>query len=193
MPITVSGNALTVLDELTRKTSDFAPLFGKIGIGLVESIRIELGKGRTPWGEPFAPLGAAGKLQRFRGKTYTKLGDRTTSAFTRHVLGNHVPLNDTRKHIYDRINFVATEDGVIIGIMDSENSKIGRVHQFGATIKPKKGKFLVFQPPGFAGPIFAREVIIPARPYLPIRNRLVDLPAAWTDDISSVILKYLTS
>lgn len=40
------------------------------------------------------------------------------------------------------------------------------VHQFGATIRPKKGQYLKFFLPG--GLVFAKEVTIPARPYLGI-------------------------
>jgi len=44
------------------------------------------------------------------------------------------------------------------------NKVYGAIHQFGGTIKPKAGKFLVFRLGGRT--VFARSVTIPARPFL---------------------------
>ena len=47
------------------------------------------------------------------------------------------------------------------------NKIYAAIHQFGGTIRPKSGEFLVFR--GADGEtVFAREVTIPARPYLGI-------------------------
>lgn len=52
------------------------------------------------------------------------------------------------------------------------------VHQFGATIKPKHASRLVFPGPG--GLIFAKQVTIPARPFMPINPAgNVDVPGPW--------------
>lgn len=52
------------------------------------------------------------------------------------------------------------------------------VHQFGATIKPKTASILRFPGPG--GFIFAKQVTIPARPFMPIGpDGNADLPQAW--------------
>lgn len=52
------------------------------------------------------------------------------------------------------------------------------VHQFGATIRPKNVSLLRF--PGPNGFIFAKEVTVPARPFMPInRANQVDLPQQW--------------
>lgn len=43
------------------------------------------------------------------------------------------------------------------------------IHEFGGIITPKNGEFLVFEVEGFGGwtdKVFARQVEIPARPYL---------------------------
>jgi len=45
------------------------------------------------------------------------------------------------------------------------SSKYAATHQFGATILPKKGEFLVFTGPD-GGLVFARSVTIPARPFM---------------------------
>lgn len=52
------------------------------------------------------------------------------------------------------------------------------VHQFGATIRPKNVSLLRF--PGPNGFIFAKEVTVPARPFMPInQSGQVDLPQQW--------------
>ena len=47
------------------------------------------------------------------------------------------------------------------------NKIYAAIHQFGGTIRPKSGGFLVFRGAG-GETVFAREVTIPARPYLGI-------------------------
>ena len=64
-------------------------------------------------------------------------------------------------------------------------------HQYGATIRPKKGPRLVFRPRGFKHPIFARQVTIPARPFLPIRDGRADLPADWTADVLEALSAFV--
>ena len=61
------------------------------------------------------------------------------------------------------IDYAATPDKVMVG----SNVTYARIHQFGGTIKPKKGKFLKFN--GKDGnPVFVKEVNMPARPYIGI-------------------------
>lgn len=58
------------------------------------------------------------------------------------------------------------------------NLRQARVHQFGATIKPKNATVLRFPGPG--GFIFARQVTIPARPFMPLTSAGdADLPPPW--------------
>lgn len=55
-----------------------------------------------------------------------------------------------------------------------------RVHQFGATIKPKTAKVLAFPGPG--GTVFAKQVTIPARPFMPLsQGGDVAVPPAWVE------------
>jgi len=56
------------------------------------------------------------------------------------------------------------------------NAIYGAVHQFGATIRPKSGKSLVFRLGGKT--VFARKVTIPARPFLPFSVDGKLIPAA---------------
>lgn len=92
------------------------------------------------------------------------------------------PLRDTGR-LYGSITTRREGDGVVVGtnlkIPGSPNS-LGAVHQFGMTIKPKKGPFLVFARPGAKGLVFAKQVTIPARPFMPLdADGKVDLPPAW--------------
>ncbi len=81
------------------------------------------------------------------------------------------PLRDTRR-LLSSIVPAADPAGVTVGT----NVDYAAVHQFGATIKPKKpGGRLVFAGPG--GMIFAKGVKIPARPFLPLdANGATNLP-----------------
>jgi phage virion morphogenesis protein len=83
------------------------------------------------------------------------------------------PLNDTRQHIYNKITHTFDAHSVAIGMNEEVN--IGALHQFG----------------GQAGR--GRKTTIPARPFLPIKNNAVDLPAAWTQEIHDIIKNALTA
>lgn len=72
------------------------------------------------------------------------------------------PLRDTGR-LRASIGQSADRTGVTVGT----NVSYAAVHQFGATIRPKKpGGRLVF--PGAGKMIFARQVTIPARPFMPL-------------------------
>lgn len=94
-----------------------------------------------------------------------------------------VPLNDTRQHIYNRITHTFDSKSVAVGM--NEEVGIGMTHQFGAVIKPKKASRLVFTVGGKK--VFAKQVTIPARPFLPIRNDAVDLPPQWRESLINII------
>jgi phage gpG-like protein len=66
------------------------------------------------------------------------------------------------------------------GIMaKTPSAKFAASHQFGVTIRPKKGPYLIFR--GADGHvIFARSVTLPARPFLGVdEDDRLDLKAAW--------------
>ncbi len=64
-------------------------------------------------------------------------------------------------HLRDSIDYAATPTKVMVG----SNLPYARIHQYGGTIRPKKAKRLVFKGSGDKT-VFAKEVTIPARPYL---------------------------
>jgi phage gpG-like protein len=83
-------------------------------------------------------------------------------------IGGDVPLNDTRQHIYNRITHNLTDNGVEVGMLDNGGEDpIGQTHQFG------RGKIL-------------------ARPFMPIKNGAVDLPADWLDEILETIERHIS-
>lgn len=84
------------------------------------------------------------------------------------------PLRDTGR-LRNSITSLPDQSGVTVGT----NLIYAAVHQFGATIKPKKpGGRLVFEGPN--GTIFAKQVTIPARPFMPLTpDGATDLPAEW--------------
>lgn len=173
------------LNSLKSAMDDMYPVMDKIGDALQNEIRLQLGQGETPWGEPFEPLKRPRKSGRWRER----------------------PLNDTRTHIYDRITHNADRDSVSIGM--NENEDIGAIHQFGGTThhaeQSRLQGFKVNMKTGRSR--FARtgkanfeqwtsrgayDVDIPARPFLPIRNGQVDLPPAWAAEVEKRIKAALT-
>ena len=164
-----------------------------IGEGIVNLVKTDLREKVSPWGDPRKPI-------KWRFGKRARPGD--------------VPLLATRTHIFSRIAARAIPGGVEIGILDSENAQIGRTHQFGATIEREarkqtihlrkvtagkhKGKTLFASPTKHKRTrelevsIRQHAIVIPARPYLPIRqDNTVDLPESWVNEIRALILKAL--
>lgn len=84
----------------------------------------------------------------------------------------------------------ANNSGVTIGT----NRRHARVHQFGATIVPKpenKSGLLVFRG-GDGKPIFARQVEVPQRAFLPKRRPGVPvvLPPLWSTAVARALRRY---
>lgn len=98
------------------------------------------------------------------------------------------PLRDTGR-LQRSISFTATDDGVSVGT----NLRQAALQQFGGTIVPKPGnKRLVFKGP--AGTvIFAKKVVVPARPFMPLRRFGAPpaLPPEWSVAASGAIRAYL--
>lgn len=97
------------------------------------------------------------------------------------------PLRDTGR-LQRSISSRVDADGVTVGT----NLIYAPVHQFGATIVPKKAKRLVFPGPG-GKMIFAKKVVVPARPFLPLRRygATVALPPDWSLLVVRSIKAYL--
>ncbi|MCX4025051.1 phage virion morphogenesis protein [Endozoicomonas sp. SM1973] len=63
-------------------------------------------------------------------------------------------------HLLDSINYVVGIDDVTV----ETNLLYAAIHQYGGIIKPKNGRFLAFQLGSQT--VFAKEVTIPARPFM---------------------------
>lgn len=133
--------------------------------------RIQLGfrMSRTPWGQPWAPL----------NPNLTRRGQ---------------PLRNSGA-LYGSVGVRRTGDAIVVGTnrrTPQGDHNLGAIHQFGANIKPKNGKFLVWAVPGRKGLVFAEEVTIPARPFMPIRpSGQVDLPPDWARSALSAMARAL--
>lgn len=139
------------LRKLGDELSDPSDALDAIGLSLAANIRDNLGQGLDYRGTPFAPL--KNPNERRTGKS-----PRVSPE----------PLNDTRLHIYKRINHqLEGRDAVAVGLLDTPPSEesIGPVHQFG---DPRRN--------------------IPARPFLPITpTGQPDIPQDWEDEIVDII------
>lgn len=138
------------MDKLAEAVSNLHAPMAAIGAGLVANIQLGIREGLTPWGDSFAPL-------------------KNLRSSNRDARKSDIPLNDTRAHIYDKINYKAGTDSVEVGMFD--DAPIGEVHQFGS----KKNN-------------------IPARPFLPIDEQgNVNLPADWGLEIEGILLDHFKS
>lgn len=92
------------------------------------------------------------------------------------------PLLDTGR-LRNSITHRASRSSVEIGT----NFPYAPTHQYGATIRPRRARFLVFKPPGFKRPIFAKQVTIPARKFLPTDG----LPPDYRSTVLAALVPYL--
>ncbi|GAB0119472.1 phage virion morphogenesis protein [Acidisoma sp. 7E03] len=128
------------IGKLRKLTQDWTPLMSAIGTSLVSTTQRRFNEGRDPQGNFWKPLNPS--------YARVKQGPRTLVG-----LGLEGGLQGS-------ITFVPSSRDVTVG-----TPKVyGAVHQFGATIKPKNGKVLVFRMA--QGVTFARKVTVPARPFL---------------------------
>lgn len=97
------------------------------------------------------------------------------------------PLRDTGR-LQRSITSSADSTGVTVGT----NLVYAPTHQFGATIVPKNKPWLVFKGPN-GRLVFAKKVVVPARPFMPIRkgSSTVALPPDWSVQVVRAIKSYL--
>lgn len=95
------------------------------------------------------------------------------------------PLRDTGR-LQRSITANADAQGVTIGT----NVRYASVHQFGAVIRPRRARRLVF--PGPNGRlIFAKQVTVPARPFMPLLDRnTARLPPEWSTAVARAMRAY---
>ena len=152
--ITVKDNVLRAhLGKLQETLADMHPILEVIGAAVRSDIQLGFAEGRSPTGQPWK-------------KPIFRPGGR--------------PLTDTGK----------LSGGISYNVLDSKTVEIGtdvpwaHVHQYGAIIRPKRaGGRLVYQPKGFAHPIFSKESKIPSRPFLPEGG----LPPSWRSNVLEVV------
>ncbi|MFP4137479.1 MAG: phage virion morphogenesis protein [Halomonas sp.] len=121
-----------------------------------------------------------------RMQTRIKMCFRTsTSPYGEHwpspVLRQGAPLRDTGR-LMGSIDYLADAEQVQIGT----NVRYAPTHQYGATIRPKNVRWLKFAD-AQGGAIFAKEVTIPQRRFLPDEG----LPESWQASVSEVIGEHL--
>lgn len=95
--------------------------------------------------------------------------------------GSRSPLVKSGKLKRKAQNALPTIDGVMVQV----DLVYAATHQYGATIRARKAKFLRFR----AGRrwIFAKQVTIPARPFLPSG----ELPQRWREALANVVVESL--
>ena len=157
---------------------DLTRMHGVIGRSVLAKIQLGFKFGVSPYGEKWLPL----------------------------VARSGQPLVDTgglRRSIY----YKADDQGVTIGTKrlatwKGKTSDVAKVHQFGATVVPRpdnKSGLLRFPVGGSAagakpsGYAYKAKVVIPARPFFPIRpgaNR-VELPPVWAKAAVDALKRFL--
>jgi phage gpG-like protein len=177
-----------LMGQLQVSMDNFKKPMQQIGAMMVSEIHLKLGIGVTPWGDAMKPL----KYKRKHAN----------------APGEGIPLNDTRMHIYQRINYQADDKSVRVGMLDSSTAKIGQVHQYGMIIiipehkrtlhfkvnmKTGKSRFSKKNKANFSQDVTIpeHEISIPSRPFMPIRGDRADLPSEWTAKIIGIISDFL--
>lgn len=111
-------------------------------------------------GELMSSIGALGESQ-----TRRRISDEKTSpdgaAWPPNRKGTSI-LVETGQHLLQSIAWTSSATEAEWG----SSWEFAHVHQFGATIVPKNAEFLVFDAGG--GTVFAKQVTIPARPFVGI-------------------------
>ncbi|MEO5336873.1 MAG: phage virion morphogenesis protein [Magnetospirillum sp. WYHS-4] len=130
------AGAAKVLDRVIAAAEDLTPAMDDIGGHLVAAIQRRFELGRGPDGKPWKPS---------RRVEESKGGGQT--------------LVDSGR-LMQSVTHLAHADSVDVGT----NVIYGAIHQFGGTIRAKKGKALAFG--SGAGKVLRNSVTIPARPFL---------------------------
>lgn len=166
-------------------------MYETVGVAVTNLVRLGFSLGKDPWGKPWAPIKWRSPRRTNDGKRLSKTGREQVKANRSGSAGQ--PLVDTGR-LRSSITHRADPQGVTIGtnIRAKSGASIAAVHQFGAVIRPKNGKRLVFPGPG-GGLVFAKKVTIPQRAFLPLPSpgAAVTLPAAWTKTIIARLRGYM--
>lgn len=173
----LTGNAQVQLDRLIQSCADTKPVMDRIGNVLANKVRQGFITSTDPWGNGWKPL------KRRKGK----------------------PLID-KKDLLGSVTYgPPTNTSVSIGT----GKTYGPYHQFGITIHKNArtgevyfkrnrdgsvgNRFVRKSMSNFAQSVIfpAHNVVVPARPYLPITpQHTVDLPASWKADVVDIIKQH---
>jgi len=115
------------------------PILRAIGVGLVRNTSRRFDLGMDPFGNPWAELNPAYESGKRNTRILQERG-RLVGSISREVVGHELAVGST-------VAYAA-------------------IHQFGGTIRPRSGPYLIFRLGGHL--VKTREVFIPARPYLGI-------------------------
>lgn len=179
------GEARSILKELETLAESPRPLMAAAGAILENSIRDRFATSSGPGGAKWLPSGR----QRQAALPGTGKRGKPTRKDRRNPMGP----NDGGRTLVDKggllssITHVADARRVEVGIIaKTPSAKWAHVHQFGATIVPKRAPFLVFT--GADGhKVFAKKVVIPARPFIGIDQQdRTDLLQAWRDYLRTI-------
>jgi phage virion morphogenesis protein len=138
------SRANRVLGRAAAKIAERQELAEALGEQLVSSTIERFETGTGPDGEQWHP---SARAEAENGKTLVDNG-----------------------HLKGSINYEASPAAVAVGTTDETK---GAIHQFGGTIKPKKAGALKFSVP-WGGFVQAKQVKMPARPYIGINQADID-------------------
>lgn len=156
------SNAKPVFEALATLVAlgeNLAPPLDLIGAAWADFSRLSFTESATPTGKAWAPLTSR------QGQPLLDTG-RLRNSITHLVQGNTLEIGT--------------------------NWPWAHVHQFGAEIVPVRAKLLRFTVGGARGRdrvVFAKKVVIPARPFLPVS----DIPASWREVAVQIISSFVSS
>ena len=152
------SSVMDALRKLSASTYDLSPVMGEIGETIRSSVDLNFVDSSDPWGGKWRSLSRATIMQRLgRGKDNFKKDGKISKKGQSVAMSGFQPLMDTGR-LRSSITYQATGNSVTVG------TKLiyAATHQFGRDH-------------------------IPARPFMPIRNGEVDLPAPLRDEIIGTI------
>lgn len=136
-----------------------AAAMGAVGASIANRVRLGFRLGRSPYGQPWAPL-----------NPFFRVGQ---------------PLRDTGRLQRSITHQVQGGDSVAVGT----NVRYARTHQHGADIKPVNAKMLGPIGSAGGGAVFLKGAKIPARPFMPLQGDQVVLPEPWARSALAALAK----
>ncbi|MBP6096140.1 MAG: phage virion morphogenesis protein [Methyloversatilis sp.] len=186
--VTGDGAEKKLKDVLAASRSE--KLYDSVGAGLKTLIDLGFKVSRDPYGKQWAPLKFRALRRTDNGAKISRTGRQQAAANSAGRPGQ--PLRDTGR-LQRSITYKADAKGVTVGtnLRTKSGVSIPAVHQFGAVILPKKGKYLTF--PGPNGKlIFAKRSVIPRRAFLPLdETGNVVLPQTWASVVISRVRDFI--